>query len=108
MNWTAILQAIIIAASGTIITYVFGKLGIDKAKFQRHQTLMSIAHMAVHWAADAFPDSEGVKRLNEAVDVIIGKMTEMGYMTTTAAADIAARAAYQEIKSKTIVKTVGN
>ena len=78
MDWSKIITTIIVVALPSILTYIFGKLGIDKLKFAKYEKLWSLSRAGVLWAKDNYPDNSGAEKLAEVINYVNDALISMG------------------------------
>ncbi len=97
MDLQKVIYDVIILVLPTVLTIIFGKLGIDRIKFQRYQRLIQIAEEAVLWADDTFPGNPGSEKLFKAIDYFRNAAIEAGFWIADGDAEKKVRVAYQAI-----------
>jgi len=108
MDWTSIIQTILIVALPAILTFIFGKLGIDQIKWQKYRKLWELARDGVYWAKDAFPDNSGAQKLAAVVAYVQNALVEAGYEVASPEVEKAVRSAYQQMKAGVVVDIAKN
>jgi len=108
MDIGKLLYDILVILLPTILTFIFGKLGIDRIHFQRYQGLITIAEDAVLWAEDAFPGATGPEQLRKAIGLFKQAAVKAGFLVDEAEADAKVRAAYKRLQIEAGVDALGN
>lgn len=108
MDWLDLIKEVLIIILPPLLAYIFGKWGIDADKVAQHSRLLLIAKQAVLWAQDAFPNSSGVERYEQAYNAFVQALDKAGLLSKVPQdiLDQILRAAYQETIG--IPKSLGN
>ncbi len=108
MEWLELIKEVLIIVLPPLLAYIFGKWGIDQDKIAQHSRLLLIAKQAVLWAQDAYPDSPGIERYEQAYNAFIQALNQAGLLNKVPQdiLDQILRAAYQETIG--LQKSLGN
>jgi len=98
MDLQKIVYDLIILILPTVLTIIFGKLGLDRIKFQRYQRLIQIAQEAMLWVDDAFPENRGSEKLLKTIQYFRDAAIEAGFWIADEEAEKKVRVAYQAIR----------
>jgi len=102
MDWLDLALKVLLFVLPLILSYVFGKLGITKEKYQKWQWAVDRAFEFVMAAKDKFPDNSGVQKLAWATEELKKALIEAGYHITDAEVEALVRSAYQQMKAEVI------
>ncbi|HSV31607.1 MAG TPA: hypothetical protein VLH40_06255 [Atribacteraceae bacterium] len=108
MDIGKLIYDILIILLPLVLTFIFGRLGIDRIQFQRYQGLLKVAEDAVLWAEDAFPQAAGPERLKKAIALFKQAAGQAGFLVDDAEADAKVRAAYQHLQIAAGKAILGN
>ena len=108
MDWLQLIKEVLIIVLPPLLTYIFGKWGIDQGKIAQHSRLLLIAKQAVLWAQDAFPDRPGIERYEQAYNAFIQALNQAGLLNKVPPEILEQilRAAYQDTIG--VPKSLGN
>jgi hypothetical protein len=106
IDWVDIALKILLFALPLIISYIFGKLGITREKYQKYQWAVERAMEFVFAAKDKFPENSGVQKLAWATEQLRNALIKAGYHITTQESEAMVRAAYQKMRTEALEATV--
>jgi hypothetical protein len=102
VDWLDLALKVILFALPLILSYVFGKLGVTKEKYQKWQWAVDRAFEFVFAAKDKFPDNSGVQKLAWATEQLKQALIKAGYHITDAEAEALVRSAYQQMRAEIV------